>query len=78
MKTRILIISLALTLVSCEKRDSELDSKIDKLEKQAEEAIERQRQLEEELAEQKMISERDAIERERTLIEQERIAMEEL
>ncbi|MFN4944688.1 MAG: DUF6600 domain-containing protein, partial [Akkermansiaceae bacterium] len=77
MKTRILIISLALTLVSCEKRDSELDSKIDKLEKQAEEAIERQRQLEEELAEQKMIAERDAIERERTLIEQERIAMEE-
>ena len=77
MKTRILIVSLALTLVSCEKRDSELDSKIDKLEKQAEEAIERQRQLEKELAEQKMIAERDAIERERTLIEQERIAMEE-
>lgn len=78
MKTRILIAGIVLTLVSCEKRDSELDSKIDKLEKQAAEAIERQRQLEAELAEQKLIAERDAIERERTLIEQERMAMAEL
>ena len=77
MKTRIIPVIVALILISCEKRDPKLDSKVDQLEKQAAEAIDRQRQLESELAEQKILTERDAIERERALIEQERVAMEE-
>jgi hypothetical protein len=77
MKTRIIPVIVALILISCEKRDPKLDSKLNQLEKQAAEAIGRQQQLEEELAEQKILAERDAIERERALIEQERVAMEE-
>ncbi len=77
MKTRIIPVIVALILISCEKRDPKLDSKLNQLEKQAAEAIDRQQQLEEELAEQKILAERDAIERERALIEQERVAMEE-
>ncbi len=77
MKTRIITVIVALILISCEKRDPKLDSQLNQLEKQAAEAIERQRQLEMELAEQKILAERDAIERERTMIEQERVAMEE-
>lgn len=67
---------VALAMVSCEKPDSTADSKLQELEKKAEQAVQRQKQLEAELAEQKVLAERDAIERERTLIEQERIAME--
>lgn len=78
MKTRILLTAFALISISCEKRDAGLDSKIERLEKQAAEAIERQRQLEFELAEQKILTEREAIEQERTQIEQERLVMEEL
>jgi hypothetical protein len=76
MKIPILSAMAALAIVSCEKPGSTADSKLQELEKIAEEAVQRQKQLEAELAEQKILAERDAIERERTLIEQERIAME--
>jgi hypothetical protein len=76
MKIPILSAMAALAMVSCEKPDSTADSKLQELEKKADEAVQRQKQLEAELAEQKILAERDAIERERTLIEQERIAME--
>lgn len=76
MKIPILSAMAALAMVSCEKPGSTADSKLQELEKIAEEAVQRQKQLEAELAEQKILAERDAIERERTLIEQERIAME--
>ena len=66
----------ALGLVSCDKSDPVLEKKLSELEKKAAEATERQRQLEQELADRELAEERDAIERERTLIEQERIAME--
>ncbi|MDE0835772.1 MAG: hypothetical protein OSA84_05410, partial [Akkermansiaceae bacterium] len=67
----------ALGLVSCDKSDPALEQKLSELEKKATEVTERQRQLEQELADRELAEERDAIERERTLIEQERIAMEE-
>ena len=78
---KILIISLftvgtALTLISCEKPGNEQESKLNQLEIKAAKAEERQRQLEAELAQQKLLTEMDAIERERTLIEQDRLAME--
>lgn len=76
MKIPILSTMVALAMVSCEKPGSTADSKLQELEKIAEEAVQRQKQLEAELAEQKILAERDAIERERTLIEQERFAME--
>ena len=68
----------SLGLVSCDKAiDPDLQDKLSKLEKTASDAQERQRQLETELAEQQMAAEREAIERERTLIDDQRIAMEE-
>ena len=67
----------ALGLVSCDRTDPALEKQLSELREKAEQAAERQRQLEQELADRKLAEERDAIERERTLIEQERIAMEE-
>ena len=78
MKTSIISAAIVLALVSCEKPNKELNTKISQLEKTAAEAVVRQRQLEMELAAEKILTERDAIERERALIEQERIAMEAL
>ena len=78
MKTSIISAVIVLALVSCEKSNDEHNTKISQLEKTAAEAVVRQRQLEMEIAEQKILTERDAIERERALIEQERIAMESL
>jgi hypothetical protein len=76
MKSLILPTLAALIFVSYEKPDREIESMLSQFEKKAAEAIERQQQIEVELAEQKILAERDAIERERTIIEQERIAME--
>jgi hypothetical protein len=78
MKTSIISAVIMLVLVSCERPNNELNTKISQLEKTTAEAVVRQRQLEMEIAEQKILTERDAIERERALIEQERIAMESL
>ena len=78
MKIRIFPLFVAtssLFLISCDKPTNEEGSKLSQLEKKAAVAEERQRQLESELAEQKLLTEMDAIERERTLIEQDRMAM---
>ena len=60
---------------SCDKPNKDLEAKLGQLEKQAAEATERQQQLESELAEQRFAAEMEAIERERTLIEAERLEM---
>lgn len=68
-----LVTALALlALVSCEKPNHGAEQKLRKLEQKAAEAVERQKQLELELAQQRLMAERDAVERERTLMELER------
>jgi len=76
MKTFVLSAIAVFTLVSCDKSNKEIEGQLKQLEKKAAEAVERQRQLEAALTEQRLLAERDAIERERTLIEQEWMAME--
>jgi hypothetical protein len=76
MKKSIVFAFAAFGLVACDKSSKELEAKLNQLEKQASAATDRQKQLEIELAEQKLMAERDAVERERTLIEEERLAMQ--
>ncbi|MDP4722284.1 MAG: hypothetical protein NWS48_13755, partial [Akkermansiaceae bacterium] len=65
-----------LGLISCDKPDDGLSEKLERLERNAANAQERQREIEAELADRKLADEMDAIERERTLIEEERLRME--
>ena len=64
-------------LTACNKSNTDVAKKLSELERQNREAVERQQQLERQLADQQLASERDAIERERMRIEDERAAMEE-
>ncbi len=70
-------LSILLT-AGCEKKsdDSAVAQKLAELERKANEATERNRQLEQENQEQKLAAERDAIERERLQIEEERQKLE--
>lgn len=71
------VAAVALGFASCESPDEGQGSKeLEQLERQAAEAVERQRQLELELADQKLAAELEAIERERIQIEDERFAMQ--
>ncbi|MBK1882444.1 hypothetical protein JIN85_08460 [Luteolibacter pohnpeiensis] len=63
-----------LATVGCD-RNSDTSRRISELEAKAEGAIQRQQQLEQELANQKLAAEREAIERERMQLEEDRIAM---
>ena len=61
---------------SCDKSAPDLTGQLAELERKANEATERQQELEQELEEQRLAAERDAIERERMKTEEERIAIE--
>ncbi len=76
MKNQFVTAMALLALVSCEKPNQEVESKLKKLEQTAAEALERQQQLELELTQQKLMAERDAIERERAMLELERLNRE--
>ncbi|MCX6879794.1 MAG: hypothetical protein NTW21_39220, partial [Verrucomicrobia bacterium] len=65
-----------IALTGCNKSNPAVEKKLSELERQNREALERQQQLERQLAEQQLVSERDAIERERMRIEDERAALE--
>ncbi|MGJ8635141.1 MAG: DUF6600 domain-containing protein, partial [Luteolibacter sp.] len=67
---------VVLGLASCEKPDRGLEEKLSQLERSAVDAKERQRQLEDEIMGQRIASESEAIERERALLDQERLGME--
>ena len=60
----------------CEKQSSAAARKIAELEQKTQVAADRQRELEQELANQKLASERDAVERERMRIEEDRAELE--
>ncbi|MBC8128093.1 MAG: hypothetical protein H8M99_13210 [Gloeobacteraceae cyanobacterium ES-bin-144] len=66
----------AILATSCEKKSPDLNGKIAELERKANEAVERQKDLELQIETQKLAAERDAIERERMQIEDARIALE--
>ena len=79
MKSRISAALAAITVLvlpSCDKSSKDFEEKLIQLEKAANDATERQRELETELADQQLATEREAIERERLQIEQDRLAME--
>jgi hypothetical protein len=69
--------ALAVLLATgCNKKSPEVAAQLAELERKANEAVEKQRQLEQQLAEQKLAAERDAIERERMQIEEDRAELE--
>lgn len=69
--------ALAILLATgCNKQSPEVTAQLAELERKANEAVEKQRQLEQQLAEQKLAAERDAIERERMQIEEDRAELE--
>ncbi len=77
MKTRHLApLAAAILITACDKQSPETAKQISELERQANEAVARQRELEQQLAERQLAAERDAIERERMRIEEDRIEME--
>jgi len=70
---------VALTAASCDQSEDEaamLEVRVEALEKQNSNALEKQHALEYELEEQRLVSERDAIERERLLADEVRYALE--
>lgn len=73
-----LSIVIALTATSCDSSDesAKLESRLRTLEQENSEAVERERRLEMELVEEKLLAERDLIERERKLTEEVRYALE--
>ncbi|MCF7734538.1 MAG: hypothetical protein K9N23_22835, partial [Akkermansiaceae bacterium] len=81
MKHQILL-SLAVigitVLSGCDKASKENAKRLSELEQQNRIALERQQELEQRLAEQQLVAERDAIERERQRIEDERFALEQV
>ncbi len=79
MKIPYLIPFAALVLFAatgCDKQSSEVANKIAELEQKNQDAVDRQRELEHELEDQKLAAERDAIERERVKIEDDRAELE--
>ncbi len=79
MKNHALIPMAAAVLLAaagCDKQSSETTRKLAELEQKNHEAADRQRALEQELEDQKLAAERDAIERERVRIEEDRAALE--
>ncbi|MES2440327.1 MAG: DUF6600 domain-containing protein [Verrucomicrobiota bacterium] len=60
----------------CDRQSPEISKKLAELERKNNEAADRQRELEQELEDQKLASERDAIERERARIEEDRADLE--
>lgn len=73
-----LTVVVAFLATSCDSSDESavLEERLEKLEKQNSEAQERERTLEMELGEQRLLSERDGIERERKLADEVRYALE--
>lgn len=59
----------------CDRQSNEIDRKLAALEERNAQALERQRELEQELEDQRLAVERDAIERERAQIEEQRTAL---
>ncbi|MES2922098.1 MAG: DUF6600 domain-containing protein [Verrucomicrobiota bacterium] len=79
MKKPYLIPFAALILFAatgCDKRSSDAAKKIAELEQKNQNAADRQRELEQEIEDQKLAAERDAIERERVRIEEDRAELE--
>jgi hypothetical protein len=79
MKNRYSIPAAALFLLlatGCDNPSSGTARQLEELERKANDAIERQLELERQLADQKLAAEREAIERERMLIEDERLELE--
>ena len=74
--TRFLAAAITVCLVACERPAESLEEKLGKLEKAAAFGEARQKQLENQLAEQKRSAEADTLERERAQIEQDRLAMQ--
>ncbi|MCU0781625.1 MAG: hypothetical protein MUF04_11070, partial [Akkermansiaceae bacterium] len=72
----IIVCVLAVSLTGCDRADKATEKRLAELEAQHRAAVERQQDLERQLAEQLLASERDAIERERQRIEDERYAIE--
>jgi len=69
--------ALAILLASgCHKPSSEVAKQIAELERKTSEAVARQQELEQQIADQKLAAERDAIERERMQIEEDRLELE--
>ncbi|RYD19655.1 MAG: hypothetical protein EOP88_18155, partial [Verrucomicrobiaceae bacterium] len=68
--------AIVLATAGCDKRSSDSSDKISELERKNQEATARQRELEQELEDQKLANERDAIERERMEIEDQRAELE--
>ena len=67
---------VSLLITACDRQSPEAAKRIAELERQANEATSKQRELEARLAEQQIAAERDAIERERMRLEEDRIEME--
>jgi hypothetical protein len=65
-----------LAVTGCDRHSSDVSKKIAELEEKNNQAAERQKQLEQELQDQKLASERDAIERERAKIDDDRADLE--
>ena len=65
-----------LLATGCDQRDRESARRVAELERQAADAVAKQRELEQQLAEQELAAGRDAIERERMRIEKDRLEME--
>ena len=74
--TRFLAAAIIVCLVACDRPAESLEEKLGKLEKAAAVGEARQKQLENQLAEQKRSAEADTLERERAQIEQDRLAMQ--
>ncbi len=74
-----LTVSVALMATSCDQSDDEavlLENRLEVLERENSQALKRERSLEYELEEQRLLSEQDAIERERLLADEVRYALE--
>ena len=71
-----ILAGIALITVSCDRSDEALQEKLSRLEQAADQAIQRQADLEEELAQNKLAAEVESIERERAEIERQRQELE--
>ncbi len=75
MKNRFLIpaVVMALSMVpACERKSSDTAKQLEELQRKASEAVDRQKELERQIEDQKLASEREAIERDRMQIENDR------
>ncbi|KAB2641199.1 MAG: hypothetical protein DVB26_05325, partial [Verrucomicrobia bacterium] len=72
----LLALPAILVLAACDKTNPAVEKKLAELERQNRETVEQKHQLERQLADQQLASERDAIERERNRIDDERAALD--